>query len=100
MEIEQSHIQHSTPHVNILKNLTNKTANVSQGTPTSKKRSTLERGTAKRCVKLLKFHAHGYVCERGRGNFPLVLGSNGSYLIEFLSMDYESSEMMVASRVA
>ncbi|ROT72714.1 putative protein-methionine sulfoxide oxidase mical3b isoform X8 [Penaeus vannamei] len=48
MEIEQSHIQHSTPHVNILKNLTNKTANVSQGTPTSKKRSTLERGTAKR----------------------------------------------------
>ncbi|XP_047476303.1 F-actin-monooxygenase Mical-like isoform X2 [Penaeus chinensis] len=48
MEIEQSHIQHSTRHVNILKNLTNKTANVSQGTPTSKKRSTLERGTPKR----------------------------------------------------
>ncbi|XP_042866389.1 F-actin-monooxygenase Mical-like isoform X3 [Penaeus japonicus] len=48
MEIEQSHIQRSTPHVNILKNLTNKTANVSQGTPTSKKRSTLERGTVKR----------------------------------------------------
>ncbi|XP_042224057.1 F-actin-monooxygenase Mical-like isoform X2 [Homarus americanus] len=50
MEVEQScaPTQRSTPHVNILKNLTNKTASTSQGTPSSKKRMSLERGIGKR----------------------------------------------------
>ncbi|XP_045594784.1 F-actin-monooxygenase Mical isoform X2 [Procambarus clarkii] len=50
MEVEKqvTLTQRSTPHVNILKNLANKTASTSQGTPASKKRMSLERETRKR----------------------------------------------------
>nr|XP_053649636.1 F-actin-monooxygenase MICAL3-like [Cherax quadricarinatus] len=50
MEVEQQYspTQRSTPHVNILKNLTNKTASTSQGTPSSRKRMSLDRGIGKR----------------------------------------------------
>ncbi|XP_071535359.1 uncharacterized protein Mical isoform X2 [Panulirus ornatus] len=46
MEVEEpcTPAQRSTPHVNILKNLTN----AAQGTPCSRKRMSLERGTTKR----------------------------------------------------